>query len=96
MEISVIQKDFMNETGAVLKAEMSVVRSRGKGLILETTAISVINWISQDKDAFRENIEKGIGFIVSSIERGGRFSTTQATVLCLKALVLYSSNIKGI
>lgn len=96
LSISSIITTFQNSTGAVLKAKSSITKSQGKALILETTALSVVNWIIQDSDLYLDNIERGINYIVESIEDGGRFSSTQATILCLKALILYVKFLTGI
>ena len=50
----------------------------------------------QDSDLYLKNIERGINYIIESVEDGGRFSSTQATILCLKALVLYTKFLTGI
>ena len=78
------------ETGAVEGAESSITSSRGSALLLETTSLAVVNWLNQDPSAFSEQIDLGVGFLLSSIKDGGRFGSTQSTVLTLKALVRYS------
>lgn len=52
-------------------------------LELETTSLAIINWLMLDRSRgeleeplFSNNIEKGIKFIVSSIEDGGRMGST--------------------
>ena len=64
------------EDGSIPGAESSITNSRGKSLLLETTSICVINWLNQDQDAFAKEIELGIGFIISSVTKGGRFGQT--------------------
>ena len=78
------------ETGAVEGAESSITSSRGNSLLLETTSLAVINWLNQGPSVFTEQIDLGIGFLLQSIKDGGRFGSTQSTVLSLKALVRYS------
>lgn len=43
MQVKDVDSD---QFGSVQKAESSITNSRGKALILETTALSIINWIS--------------------------------------------------
>ena len=43
-----------------------------------------------NSESFSENVDSAMRFILSSIEQGGSFGgSTQATILCLKALLLY-------
>jgi hypothetical protein len=85
-----------NDTGAVEGAMTSITSSLGESLVLETTAIAVINWIDQDMAKFSKNVERGIEFISSKIKDGGRFGSTQSTVLSLKALVRYAQFNQGL
>jgi len=71
-------------------AESSITNSRGQSLLLETTSLAIINWLNISPSKFATNIDKGVGFIMSSIKKGGRFGQTQSTVLSLKALVRYT------
>lgn len=64
--------------------------------MLETTSLAVVNWLNQSPSTFSSNIDLGVGFILDSIKKGGRFGSTQSTVLCLKALVRYTQIYKGI
>ena len=52
--------------------------------------------MNQDQGQFSENIERGIQFLMRSIKDGGRFGSTQATILSLKALVCYSKISGGV
>ena len=78
------------ETGAVEGAASSITSSSGKSLLLETTSLCVINWLNQDPSKFSPQIDLGMKYLLSSINDGGRFGSTQSTVLTLKALVKYS------
>ena len=53
-------------------------------------SLAVINWLNLSPSDFSPNIEKGIAFLLSSIKSGGRFGSTQSTVLTLKALTRYA------
>jgi len=70
--------------------------SGGISLQLETTSLTLINWIIQDKDLFAKEIELGVKFVVSSMSKGGRYGSTQSTVLCLQALNRYLDEKSGV
>ena len=84
------------ETGGVEGAESSITNSRGQGLILETTSLAIVNWLNQDVSGFSKNIDLGVNFLLNSIKKGGRFGSTQSTVLSLKALVRYTQVYSGL
>ena len=83
-------------TGAVEGAESSITNSRGQSLLLETTSLALINWLNQDPSEFSAQIDLGVGYLLSSIKKGGRFGSTQSTVMTLKALVRYTQIYAGI
>jgi hypothetical protein len=69
--------DSQNEsTGAVEGADSSITNSRGQSLLLETTSLALINWLNQSPSQFSGNIDSGVGFLLSSIKKGGRFGST--------------------
>ncbi len=77
------------KTGAVEGASTSIPNSKGQSLVIETTSLAVVNWMNLDPAAFATNIELAIGYLLTKIKDGGRFGTTQSTVLSLKALIAY-------
>jgi len=72
--------------GSVGGAATSITNSGGRALVIETTSLAVLAWL-KDK-SFAGNVEKGIRFLAESC-KGGRFGSTQSTVLALKAIVAY-------
>ena len=64
--------------------------------MLETTSLALVNWLDQDPSEFSANIDKGVAFLLSSIKSGGRFGSTQSTVMTLKALTRYAQIYQGI
>lgn len=84
------------QNGSVEGAESSITNSRGQSLLLETTSLAVINWLDLDPSRYSKNIDLGVGYLLSSIKNGGRFGSTQSTVLSLKALVRYTQIYQGI
>lgn len=85
-----------DQLGAVTGAESSITNSRGQSLLLETTSLAVVNWLNQSPSQFNQNIEDGVGFLLRSIKKGGRFGSTQSTVMTLKALVRYTQIFSGV
>lgn len=63
-------------TGEVIGAESSITNSRGNNLLVETTALTTMAWISVDKTIFREMIDKSIGYIMKQAKDGGRYGST--------------------
>jgi hypothetical protein len=49
-----------------------------------------MNWINQDTSLFFDPIEKSLKFIEESATNLGQYGSTQATILALKALTLYT------
>jgi alpha-2-macroglobulin-like protein len=72
--------------GAFEDSKTSVVGSRGQALLVETTALTTLALLNDP--SYVPQVEKAMRFLASSCE-GGRFSSTQATVLALKAIVAY-------
>jgi len=73
-----------NKDGGVDGAETSITRSGGDALKIETTALATLAWM-QDPD-FAGNSQTGMRFLAESC-KGGRFGSTQSTILALKAIV---------
>ncbi len=67
-------------------AEQSIVGSRGVSLNIETTALATLAWL-RDPD-YADFAQKGITYLTEQC-KGGRFGSTQSTVLALKAIVAY-------
>jgi len=67
-------------------AVTSITRSGGLSLKVETTALGVLAWLREP--AYAGAVEQAIKFIADSCQ-GGRFGSTQATVLALRAIVAY-------
>ncbi|MHC5021263.1 MAG: MG2 domain-containing protein [Planctomycetota bacterium] len=70
--------------GMVGDAATTVVASRGVSLNVETTALAALAWMRHPK--FHANAELAVRWLLTQ-RSGGRFGSTQATVLALRALV---------
>ena len=77
-------------------AESSITSSRGKNLELETTSLTVMAWLDLDPTFYSTNIELSIEYLLKSVKDGGRYGSTQATVLVLKTLVKYAKIYGGL
>lgn len=72
--------------GVVQGSEVSIVGSKGLSLQVEATALAVSAWLRSD--AHQGAVEKGAKWLFTICE-GGRFGSTQSTVLALRAIVAY-------
>ncbi len=77
------------EDGRVEGAVTSITRSGGQALKIETTSLAVLAWL-RDRE-FAGSVEKGVRYIVESC-KGGRYGSTQSTVLALRAIVAYDKS----
>jgi uncharacterized protein YfaS (alpha-2-macroglobulin family) len=75
-----------DKTGLVAGATTSVVGSSGESLNVETTALATLAWLRQD--SYAAQAEKAINYLAESC-KGGRYGSTQSTVLALRAIVTY-------
>ena len=75
-------------SGYVKGAVTSVTRSGGEALKIETTALSALAWLREP--AYTAQVEKGVKWI-AEMNRGGRFGSTQSTVLALRSIVAYDT-----
>ncbi|CAN0387944.1 unnamed protein product, partial [Discosporangium mesarthrocarpum] len=62
--------------GSVEGAATSITNSRGKSLVVETTAVSVLAWMHSGGN-FQKEAEMGVRWLTSTCE-GGMFGSTQA------------------
>ncbi|WP_175288776.1 TonB-dependent receptor plug domain-containing protein [Flagellimonas eckloniae] len=76
-----------------LAVENTITRSYGKSKELETTAFIVLSLLRSTQ--YSSEVAKGIQYITSNREYG-RFGSTQATVMSLKALIEYTKTHKRI
>ncbi|HYH95046.1 MG2 domain-containing protein [Hyalangium sp.] len=72
--------------GVVEGGTQSIVGSMGETLQIETTALAALAWLREP--SFAGNVERSMKFLASSCD-GGRYGSTQSTVLALRAIVAY-------
>lgn len=72
--------------GSLEGANVSVVGSGGEALKIETTALAVTAWLRNS--AYAPNVDNAINYL-SGVCKGGRFGSTQSTILALQAIVAY-------
>jgi uncharacterized protein YfaS (alpha-2-macroglobulin family) len=75
-----------DKDGHVLGATTTVVGSGGDSLEIETTSLATLAWLRDP--AYAANVESGIRYLADSC-KAGRYGSTQATVLALRAIVTY-------
>lgn len=81
--------------GQVSRSKTSITSSRGRNLNVETTALTMELWLSFPAD-FASQSNMAFKFISSNIQGGGRYGSTQATILALRSLVKYSEVYGGL
>lgn len=72
--------------GSVDAVTSSIVGSGGESLEVEGTALATLAWLREPE--FAGNVEKSIKYLSDSC-KAGRYGSTQATVLALRAIVNY-------
>lgn len=75
--------------GSVSGATTSIVGSGGEALSIETTSLAVLAWLADPR--YAANVEKAIQYLAECC-KGGRFGSTQSTVLAVKAIVAYDES----
>jgi len=80
---------MQDKDGSIQGAKTSITRSGGVSLLVETTALSVLAWLSDG--AYAGHTEKAMKWLCQACE-GGRFGSTQSTVLALKAIIAYDKS----
>jgi uncharacterized protein YfaS (alpha-2-macroglobulin family) len=78
-----------SDDGSVQGATTSVVGSGGEALMIETTSLAALAWLHNPH--YVANVEKAIQYL-AEVCKGGRFGSTQSTVLALKAIVEYDKS----
>ena len=74
--------------GAVRGAATSITRSGGLGLEIETTSLAILAWLrSPGSEA---NSEKAAQWLIEQC-KGGRFGSTQSTIMALRAILGYDA-----
>jgi hypothetical protein len=77
------------DDGSLSGATTSIVGSGGEALKIETTSLAVLAWLKNRR--YAANVEKSIKYL-AEVCKGGRFGSTQSTVLALKAIVAYDAS----
>ncbi len=80
--------ELQDETGVVNGAATSITRSGGESLQIEATSLTILAWLRTDKHT--REIESAMRWL-SGRCKAGRFGSTQATILALKAITAYDS-----
>jgi len=84
---------LQEKDGSVQRVTETITRSGGDSKILETTSLAALAWM-RDDDVFADHTRRAMEWIVQRCE-GGRFGSTQSTVLALRAVVEYDKLRQG-
>ena len=68
----------------------SITRSTGKSLQIETTALAILAMLNSGSPD-QKSLSAAVEYLVSARDGHGAFSTTQGTILALKALTAYAT-----
>jgi uncharacterized protein YfaS (alpha-2-macroglobulin family) len=74
--------------GSLDSATASIVGSSGEALTIEATSLATLAWLRSP--AHQANVEKAIHYLAEACQ-GGRYGSTQSTVLALRAIVDYDA-----
>jgi uncharacterized protein YfaS (alpha-2-macroglobulin family) len=74
------------QTGSVEGATTSITRSGGEALAIETTSLAALAWMGDPH--YAGEVQRAIQFLADSC-KGGRFGSTQSTILALRAITTY-------
>jgi len=77
------------DDGSLKDATTSIVGSGGESLKIETTSLALLAWLKNPR--YAANVEKAMKYL-AEVCKGGRFGSTQSTVLALKAIVEYDKS----
>ena len=76
--------------GSVSDVTSSIVGSSGESLEVEGTSLATLAWLRDKK--YAGNVERSIKFLADSC-KAGRYGSTQATVLALRAIVTHDQQL---
>jgi len=71
-----------------LTGKVSITQSGGLSLTMETTALAALAWLKVPR--YHKYANQAVTWIIGHRQGNGGFGSTQATVLCLKALVAHA------
>ncbi|MGC4117769.1 MAG: alpha-2-macroglobulin family protein [Myxococcales bacterium] len=74
------------QDGSVGGSTTSIVGSGGEALTVETTSLAALAWMRDP--SFAGQVERAIKYL-ADVCKGGRYGSTQSTVLALRAIVTY-------
>jgi uncharacterized protein YfaS (alpha-2-macroglobulin family) len=77
------------EDGSLKDAVTSVIGCGGEALTIETTALAVLAWLKNPR--YADSVERSIKYLAECC-KGGRFGSTQSTILTLRAIVAYDQS----
>jgi alpha-2-macroglobulin-like protein len=82
--------EAQKEDGHLNAQATSITGSGGRDLEIETTGLTVLAWLKDNKPDYNPNVQKAIKWIGQQRGGYGGFGSTQSTILALKALIAYA------
>lgn len=86
-------KDLQQEDGRLEGASTSITHSGGRDLVVETTSWAILAWLGDEADAVA--VRRAVSYL-QSCRGSGRFGTTQATIMALKALTAHARSARRV
>jgi hypothetical protein len=80
---------LQKEDGSFVGSSHSITFSQGRSLAIETTGLAIMAMIESGSPDLRA-LDRAVKFLISMRDGSGAFSSTQGTVLALKALTTYA------
>jgi len=80
---------LQNADGSLAGAT-TITQSGGRDLVVETTSLAVLAWVTDGDGKYTGEIHKAIDYICTGRKGSGSFGATQATILALKALTVHA------
>ncbi len=77
--------------GVIEGAQTSITQSSGRDLQIETTALTLLAWSKLNRPEFVKNVQAAVKWLGQQRGGYGGYGSTQATILCLKALLAYTT-----
>jgi hypothetical protein len=92
-KLAKLLSDKQEKDGCWKAKKHSITRSGGQGLDIETTSLALMGLMAYE-NGYNGEINKGVEYLVKNRNAFGGYGSTQATILCLKALTQYAKSNK--
>ncbi|MHC4816032.1 MAG: alpha-2-macroglobulin family protein, partial [Planctomycetota bacterium] len=80
----------LQQADGSLAGATTITQSGGRDLVVETTSLAVLAWVTDSDGRYLGQIHKAIDYLCTGRTGSGSFGATQATILALKALTAHA------